>query len=86
MITSDKDPNLAINAIDGARHNGPIALHQECRNDNPDCLWYYSQGMLVSAKDTSLAVNALNGARHLGDLVLRSDCNSSNPDCTWTKQ
>jgi hypothetical protein len=84
MIVSDRDSSLAINAIDGARHNGPIALHRECRNDNPDCLWIYENGMLISARDRSLAVNALNGARHLGDLVLRSDCNASNPDCTWT--
>jgi hypothetical protein len=84
MIFSDRNSNLAVNALNGAKHLAPIALHQECRSDNPDCLWIFRDGMLISARDQNLAINALNGARHLGDLALHSGCNSSNPDCTWT--
>ena len=39
QITSDRDPHLAINAWDGARHGTVLRLHEGCRQDNPDCTW-----------------------------------------------
>lgn len=83
MIRSDKDTSLYFNAVNGARHDGPLALRSDCTPFNLDCRWIFRDRMIVSAKDTELALNAVNGARHLAHIRLRADCKPSNPDCTW---
>src|SRR5262245_29868341 len=62
MVASTRDPNLVINAWEGARHGTIVRLHNGCRRDNPDCLWIYHNRMLVSARDPKLAINAWGGA------------------------
>ncbi|GAB4534680.1 MAG: hypothetical protein Tsb0014_21060 [Pleurocapsa sp.] len=87
MIASDRNRNLYVNALDGARHLAPIGLHQDCAKNkyNLDCRWIaYKDGRIVSAKNTSLGLNAFNGARHFAELRLYQNCSSNNPDCTWT--
>ena len=85
FIVSNRNPELALNAYGGAKHNAPVKLHNNCDFSNPDCLWAFTvDGMIVSVKNPFLSLNALNGAKHLGDLALREDCLSSNPDCTWS--
>ena len=85
FIVSNRNPQLALNAYGGARHNAPVKLHNGCDFNNLDCLWALnSDGMIVSVRNPFLGLNALNGAKHLGDLALREDCDSFNPDCTWS--
>jgi hypothetical protein len=84
MISSNKNPGLAINAWDGAQHGTVLCLHNSCVSSNPDCTWTYRNGMLISDKDPSLAINAWDGAQHGTVLRLHNSCVSSNPDCTWT--
>jgi hypothetical protein len=83
IITSDRDPRLAINAWDGAKQGTVLRLHDGCRPNNPDCMWHLSNGMIVSNRDPRLAVNAWDGAK-LGTVVrLHDGCRPDNPDCTW---
>lgn len=84
MIVSQRNPELAVNAWNGARHGGDVILHAGCRPDNPDCTWTYRNGMLLSDRNPNLAINAWNGARHGGELRLHQGCVPTNPDCTWT--
>ena len=84
MLVSDRDPSLAINAWNGAKHGAELRLHDQCEPNNPDCTWTYRNGMLVSDRDPSLAINAWNGAKHGAELRLHDQCEPSNPDCTWT--
>ena len=39
MVTSGRDPSLAINAWDGAQQGTVLRLNNACRPDNPDCTW-----------------------------------------------
>src|SRR5260370_13647017 len=50
MITSQRNPQLAINAWNGARHGGDLRLHQGCRPDNPDCTWTYRKSVQLTYK------------------------------------
>jgi hypothetical protein len=86
MITSDRDPRLAINAWDGAQHGTVLRLHDGCRPDNPDCTWHLNNGMITSDRDPRLAINAWDGAQHGTVLRLHDGCRPDNPDCTWQAQ
>jgi hypothetical protein len=83
MLISDSDPNLAINAWDGAQHGTVLRLHKGCQPTNPDCTWTYRNGMLISDSDPNLAINAWDGVQHGTVLRLHKGCQPTNPDCTW---
>jgi hypothetical protein len=63
----------------------PVAIHSQCWNNNPDCLWIYRPDrMIVSYADQTLAINAWGGAGQDVQLVLTRWCTPDNPDCTWS--
>ncbi len=83
MIKSNKNISLTIHATGGAKHGAQLKLHENCKDNNSDCMWFWKNGMIVSGADPSLAIHADHGAKHGAALKLHNNCHSGNPDCTW---
>jgi hypothetical protein len=87
MITSDKDPSLALNAYGGAVHNGPLKMYRGCPWENSSCTWTYRNGMIISDADPSLALRVSGTAPSEGQaLELDRFCTTTsvpNRLCLW---
>lgn len=84
LLVSQHNPNLAVNAWDGAKSGTLLRLQNGCAVTNLDCAWSFRSGMIVSERNPRLAIGAWNGAKAGTLLRLDERCQPSNPDCTWT--
>lgn len=86
MLTSDRDPTLGINALNGANNLAQLVLHQDCTASNNACTFTFSRGMIHSTGNPSLAWNAHGGSVDGYPVVLNANpnCNEQNSSCMWT--
>ena len=86
MIVSDRNRNLYVKAINGAKHGSQIGLDRDCATNkyNLDCRWLSLDGRIVNAGNANLSIKAHKGAGHFAELRLDKDCNSDDLNCIWT--
>jgi hypothetical protein len=82
--------NAGMNALNGARFGGTVAVHSACKPTTPDkvvntdCTWTLPNVMLTNHHDSTLAIRPTGNPVDGSFTQLTNACDPQNTNCTWT--